>query len=249
MPYVFEFDQVFDEDYLFFYGPLLTPERSDQEAEVIAKILGLAPGVRILDVACGHGRIASRLARRGCRVVGLDRSSLFLNLARREAQAQGLAVHYVQGDMRLLPTMTGIFDAGINWFTSFGYFEDSENRQVLRELFRVLKPGGRVIIETMNRDRLLKEFLPFLVTEREGHLMVDHNRYDPSSGRIETERIVIREGRMRRFRFSVRLFTFPELRDWLEEAGFREVQGFDERGEPYALTARRMIVMAVRPTM
>ncbi len=248
MSSVFEFDQVFDEDYLFFYETFLTAERSDQETEAIVKILNLTPGMRILDVGCGHGRIANRLARRGCRVVGLDRSLRFLNLARQEAQAHGLAAHYVQGDMRRLP-MTGIFDAAISWFTSFGYFDDPENHQVLRELFRILKPGGGVIVEMMNRDRLLKEFLPFLVTEREGHLMVDHHRYDPLSGRLETERTVIREGRIRRFRFSVRLFTFPELRDWLQETGFQEVRGFDERGEPYTLATRRMIVTAVKPAM
>ncbi len=63
---------LFDEDYLYFYDEVLGAERSDADAAVIAQLLGLEPGMRVLDVPCGEGRIAGRLAARGCEVVGVD---------------------------------------------------------------------------------------------------------------------------------------------------------------------------------
>ena len=76
----FEFDQVFDEDYLYFYGPPLE-EVAEQNAELIWRLLDLRPGSRTPDLACGHGRIANRLAQRGALMSGLDASPLFLDRA------------------------------------------------------------------------------------------------------------------------------------------------------------------------
>ncbi|MBV9281321.1 MAG: hypothetical protein JOZ41_14670 [Chloroflexi bacterium] len=66
------------------------------------------------------------------------------------------------------------------------------------------------------------------------------------SGRNQSERIVVRDGRVRRMRFFVRLLTFPELRTWLEQDGFRDVVGYDQEGGPLTLESRRMIVVADR---
>ena len=93
---------VFDEDYLYFYEPLLN-EASDAEVEVMWRLLELEPGMEVLDLACGHGRIANRLAKRGARVTGLDATPLFLERARLDAAARGVDVEYVEGDMRALP--------------------------------------------------------------------------------------------------------------------------------------------------
>jgi len=116
-------------------------------------------GSDLLDLACGHGRIAKRLAARGVRVTGLDATALFLDRARAQAAAAGLEVEYVQGDMRSLPWPERSFDRVISWFTSFGYFADDENRRVLREACRVLRPGGTLLIETNNLAELLPRWL------------------------------------------------------------------------------------------
>jgi SAM-dependent methyltransferase len=70
------------------------------------------------------------------------------------AAAAGVSVEYKLGDLRELP-FDGPFDAVLCWFTSFGYFDD-ENYRVLRELRRVLRPGGRLLIETMHRDVFIR---------------------------------------------------------------------------------------------
>lgn len=240
----FDLDEVFDADYLYFYEQVLPPERTAAEVETIVRLLGLAKGARVLDLACGHGRIANRLAALGCEVAGLDRSGLFLERARADAAAAGVSVDYVEGDMRALPWPDASFDRVVLWFTAFGYFSDDDNARVLAETRRVLRPGGALLVEMNNRDNLLRRFLPYVVMERDGAFMIDINSYDITTGRTENERIVIRDGRMRRMRFGVRLFSFPELRDWLVRAGFSTVEGYGPDGEPLTIESRRMIVVA-----
>jgi SAM-dependent methyltransferase len=236
---------VFDDDYLYFYADRLTDARNDTDTDLIWRLLDLEPGTRVLDLACGHGRIANRLAARGCQVTGLDATPMFLDLARRDAVARGLRVDYVQGDMRDLP-WHGRFDRVISWFTAFGYFDDPDNRLVLRQIASALAPGGRVLLDLNNRDWLIRAFQPDRVTERGDDLMIDRAELRPSTGTIHNERIIVRDGRVRRTRYVVRLFTFTELRDWLFDAGFREVHGYGEDGTELSSASRRLIVTAER---
>lgn len=241
----FDVAEVFDDDYLYFYAGVLTEERSDAETELIWRLLDMAPGLRVLDLACGHGRIANRLAARGALVTGLDATERFLEVARSDAAARGVSVDYYQGDMRDLP-WSGEFDRIVNWFTAYGYFTDADNRRVLAEAARALKPGGRLLIEVNNRDWIVANFLPMHGVERGGDFMVDQSEYNPLSSRITTRRTVVRGGSIRRAEFFVRLFAFTELRDWLLAAGFRRVDGYGEDGTPLSRTSRRMIVVAHR---
>ena len=128
---LFNTHEIFDDDYLYFYETFLTPERARADVELIERVLELTPGMRVLDLGCGHGRIANRLAERGYHVVGIDESKPFLARAREEAPADANgSVEYVQADMRDFD-ITGPFDAVVSWFTSFGYFSDADNRRVL----------------------------------------------------------------------------------------------------------------------
>ena len=246
----FDFNEVFaPDDYLYFYHLRLSAERTEGEVELIWRLLGLESGMAVLDLACGHGRIANRLAERGCQVVGLDASPGFLDVARRDAVAlahQGIvAPEYVLGDMRHLP-WSERFDGIVNWFTAYGFFDDEGNRGVLHEAQRALKPDGKLLIEHINRDVVLSHLQGAAVVERDGNYMIDQSRYDVATGRMLTERTILRSGQARRMRFFVRMFSFPELRDWLLAAGFSQVEGFDEQGTPLALESRRMLVLATK---
>src|SRR5215472_2918927 len=100
-----------------------SPEAGRTAAEVafLVQTLALPPGAALLDLACGQGRHAIALAQRGYRVTGLDLSASHLALARQAAAAEGVAVTWVEADMRALPP--GPFDAVINLFSAFGYLE------------------------------------------------------------------------------------------------------------------------------
>jgi SAM-dependent methyltransferase len=236
---------IFDEDYLPFYDAMLE-QRSDSEVESILRLLELPEGAEVLDVPCGHGRIANRLAARGMRVTGIDRSAHFIEVARSRAADAGVSVEYLEGDMRELP-FEGRFDAVLNWFTSFGYFDDETNRRVLAGFRRALRPGGRLLLEQASREFLMAN-LPrhggpaVILTERGDDLMIDKVTFDLAAGRSHTERIMVRDGRVRRTEFSLSQPTASQLVGWLHEAGFGVVETLDESGGPFGPQSRRLII-------
>jgi SAM-dependent methyltransferase len=236
---------VFGEDYLYFYEPWLDDELSDAQADRIWEILELAGGAEVLDVPCGHGRIANRLAAKGARVTGVDADALFLERAREDGAARGVDVEYVHGDMRELPWRER-FDAVVNWFTSFGYFDDEANRAWLETVLRTLKPGGRLAIDVHSRDVFMRNRVPAAVFERDGDLVVDRFSFDVMTGREKTERWHVRDGAVRKTEYSVRFYTFTELRDLLLGVGFASVDAVGHDGIPLSLDSRRMIVIATR---
>jgi SAM-dependent methyltransferase len=242
----FDAAATFNDDYLWFYEPLLTAERNRGEMEEIVELLGLAAGSSILDAPCGHGRIANLLAVEGFDVVGVDLTDTFIERARADAERLGVEVDYRRGDLRDLPT-SGPFDAVICWFTSFGYFDDDDNRKVLGEFAKVLRPGGRLLVETMHHDGFVRGFVSEpTVTERDGDSMRDVTTFDPLTGRMEATRTVCRGGVVRQSRHSVRLPTVPELDAWLADAGFTQRTFSDRAGRPLEHDSWRLVVVAVK---
>jgi SAM-dependent methyltransferase len=237
--------EVFGEDYLYFYETFLDDELSDAQAELIWRALRLGEGNEVLDVPCGHGRIANRLAARGARVTGLDADAFFLERARADAAARGVEVEYVQGDMREL-AWEERFDAVVNWFTSFGYFDDAGDAAWLASARRTLKRGGRLAIDIHSRDVFMRNRMPAAVFERDGDLVVDRFSFDVTTGRETTERWMVRGGNVRKTEYSVRFYTYTELRSLLLGAGFTSVEAIGHDGKPLTLESRRMIVIATR---
>jgi len=259
---LFDAAAMYDDDYLHFFaapaglttgashGPAVpgAGASGDAVAELVWRVLDLQPGMSVLDLACGHGEMAGRLAARGCQVTGLDSSAVFLDRARTDAAAAGVSVEYVAGDMRALP-WRGRFDRVVNWSTAFGYFDDAANRAVLDGIAAVLRPGGRLAMDLDNLPRFLADWTPSrVVAARDsGDMLVDRYRLDALTGRFEAERTVVRSGRARRLTFVKRLFGFPELRDWLLAAGFATVAGYGEDGQPLTAGHRRMVMVADLP--
>jgi ubiquinone/menaquinone biosynthesis C-methylase UbiE len=237
--------EAFGEDYLYFYEPMLTDAVHERQTELIWRLLQLEPGAEVLDVACGHGRIANLLAGRGAVVTGLDADPFFLAKAR-EA---GPDVDYVEGDMRALPFADASFDAALLWFTALGYFDDEGNRTVLRELRRVLRPGGRAILDVNNLPLLLETFQRQSFVRRGADVMLDeHGEFDEQTRTMETKRTYIRDGVVREISFSVRYFPPEELREWLLAAGFAQVDLLGPGGEPFNSRSRRVIAVARAPS-
>jgi SAM-dependent methyltransferase len=242
---LFDAGSMYDEDYLrLFASPVAEDPHSDTDAELVWQLSDLEPGMRVLDLACGHGRTANRLAARGCQVTGLDSSAVFLERARADAAALGVEVDYVAGDVREIP-WTGEFDRVVSWATAFGYFDDTVNREVLHQIRRTLRPDGRLVMDLNNLVARLRSYQPSLVKQHEsGDLRVDRFHLAPLTNRLEVERTIIRDGTARQVSFVVRLFGFPEIRDWLLDAGFTTVTAHGEDGLPLTADHHRMVVLA-----
>src|SRR5690606_21057041 len=107
--------------------------------------LGLPQGSTVLDLCCGMGRHSLALHEFGYRVTGIDLSEVLLEEAKKLDQTG--KVTWIHGDMRYVP-LEAQFDAEVNLFTSFGYFDqDDENGKVVREMDRLLAPAGKFIID------------------------------------------------------------------------------------------------------
>jgi ubiquinone/menaquinone biosynthesis C-methylase UbiE len=104
--------------------------------------LGELRGLHVLDFGCGHGMAAVVLARRGARVTAFDLSPGYLEEARARAAANGVAVAFAQADGERLPFADGVFDRV--WGNAVLHHLDMERAG--RELFRVLRPGGRAVL-------------------------------------------------------------------------------------------------------
>jgi 2-polyprenyl-3-methyl-5-hydroxy-6-metoxy-1,4-benzoquinol methylase len=191
---LFNLEAVFDvDDYLFTYRDDLTDERSDAEVASLVKLLELDSPMKILDLACGFGRHANRLAALGHSVTGVDYMPGFLTLARQKAAEMGVQVDYRQGDMRQVSFLEE-FDRVLLLFTSFGYFEDSENELVVKNMARALKLGGCLMFDIPNRDVILKDLPPADVIDKGGDLLINRFSFDVLTGRFHNRRIVIRNG-------------------------------------------------------
>jgi SAM-dependent methyltransferase len=122
--------------------------------EMIVQVLELEPGDRVLDLACGSGVHALRLAQRDLDVLGVDIApSLVAYCGEQAASAvaeEGTATtHFEQGDMRSLE-YDSEFDAVLLLSGSFGFYDDATNADVLARIARALKPGGRVLIDVFD---------------------------------------------------------------------------------------------------
>jgi SAM-dependent methyltransferase len=235
------------EVYLYFYSDFLNPERTRRDADFLERALEPPPGGRLLDIGCGTGRLSNLLAVRGYRVTAIDVSEPYLQIAQGDAACLNLRVDYRRQDMRAIE-FEEEFDAAFCYFTTFGFFCDAENADVLRRVARALKPGGRFLIETTNRDAILRMPPGHRVIERNGNFQIDHSHYDPLTGRLQTTRTVILHGSQRSGSFSVRVFTACELIHWLEESGLEYAALYGETGAPYSMQGIRMAVAGRKPT-
>lgn len=210
---------LFDEKYVKLFAEARDPLRTAQEVEGLHALLarhGVPAAWRsqVLDLACGYGRISVPLAQLGYQVSGFDLSAHLLERAKLAAQEAGAAIEWQQGDMRALPAAwQGHFDAVINIFSAFGYFEQpEENQRVLAGVADVLRPGGVFIIDLSHRDSVIHRFRPTDWFEIDDLLVCTSRQFDAISG-INTEYWLWTDdhGERQSLYFKVHLYTATEL--------------------------------------
>ena len=232
----------FGADFFALHIDLFPEELSRREVAGMLDLLALPVGARILDVPCGWGRHSVLLAEQGFDVVGADLS--FDLLAR---AFEGPV--YAAADVRLQPFADASFDAVLNVFTSLGLFlDDAEDLRALREAHRLLKPGGRFLLESMHRDDVIAEY-----AERDRWTLPDgtevrvRRRFDPVQG-ISHERLQWRRGEEKgRKQHALRLRTATDIAALLEQAGFDDVAYYgDWDGRPFTHRDSSLIAVATK---
>lgn len=237
----------FGQEYLELYA-----HRDEDEAERHVRFVlehlpqpGDEPPRRVLDLACGAGRHSVALAKHGYHVVGADLSITLLAHPPRQPSSTA-------GDMRSLPFAEESFDWLLNFFTSFGYFErERENFRVLEEFVRVLTPGGRFMIDFMNRDRVLAELKEHEVQELAGRKVHIERWYDRETRRINKRmRLETPDGRSSSYLESVRAYDRDEVTIGARWAGLAvDALYGDFNGEPYRHDSERLILVGHKPPL
>ncbi len=190
---------------------LLGPGLSAAEAGLVAQLLRLCPGERVLDVACGQGRHLRGLGGRGLRLVGVDRSADYIG----RAPTPTAALSLVRADLRALP-FAPAFDAAFSWYSSLFHFADAGNVAALAEVARVLRPGGRLLVQHANPLRLARQ--PETRARRAlpgGGAVEEEARFDAATGRELLWRRLARGAEVLTGRCELRYYT-PDA--WAELA-------------------------------
>ncbi len=244
--------QFFKGDYLRIYGHALQQDRTDLEAQFAIHALGLEPHHNVLDLCCGQGRHSLALAKTGLNVTGVDLSEEMLAIARSNADEVGLGIALQQADMRRLPDeFSGKFDAVINMFSSFGYLEsEDDDQQVLHQIARCLKPGGKLLMDLLNREWvIINNEETDWHRHDDGRIVLERRQLDlrTSTNHLTYTEILPDGSRNEMSDLHMRLYSLTELTKMLAAAGlnFDYVHG-GFRGEAYSVDARRMIIVATK---
>lgn len=223
-----------------------------ENAQRIIKLLNPPKDEPFLDLGCGAGRYLCVFRDlRFTDLVGLDLSEALLRVATQELDSEQVNafrsdVELVRGDMRSIP-YRGYFATVVSLFTSFGYFsEDAENAAVLREVYCALKPGGKFLIDYLNRYRVIRH----LVACDEDWSCAGYVRnvrcLTQCGRRVEKDTLFVdHSGKQNIFHESVRLYPPSELVAMLQNAGFVEIQTYGSlNGEVFSPKSPRLVITA-----
>lgn len=228
------------------------------DIDALEALAGLKHEDHILDLCCGQGRHALELARRGyAHVVGVDRSRYLIRLARKRAQQSQSTATFREGDARKLRLAPESFDCVAVMGNSFGYFDRLEDDAgVVESIWRVLKPGGRLVLDVVDGDWMRDHFEPrswewidqnhFVCRERA--LAEDGERLISREVVTHSERGVIAD----QF-YAERLYSFAKLKTLLKKAEFETVEQcaapntLSDRNQDLGMLTRRIIVRAIKP--
>ncbi|WP_223070379.1 class I SAM-dependent methyltransferase [Paenibacillus caui] len=242
------YEQSFGEDYLLVYKHR-DVRGAKQEVHQMIGWLDLGKGSEILDLCCGMGRHSMALEEAGYKVTGVDLSDVLLREARRN-DPEG-RITWKKADMRNLPFKDEQFDAVVNLFTSFGYFEhDTEHLKVLKEVRRVLKPEGRFIIDFLNPEYTASKLVPASERVDDGQRISEKRTIEHGfvKKRIEITMAEGDRGEPRRYLERIKLYSLKQFQGMLREAGLTldAVHGSYDEDEYDILKSPRMIMVGRR---
>ena len=203
------------------------------EVKDILKLLGeqgFQPK-RILDLNCGIGRHSIELGKRGIKVLGTDISTAYIEIAEKRAQKLkvGERVRFHVADMRQIASALSReqpFDGIMCLWTSFGFYDDETNDDILRQCLKLVKPGGFFALDIVNRDWLLRNFSERSFERTKDWLILEERQFDTQSSRHHNTWTFIRQTGEKTFvldksfELDLRLWSLHELVLLFERTGW-----------------------------
>lgn len=252
MPPMFQSERFFREAWPQISRAFESSMDAASDVQWIIGLAGLGPGASVLDAPCGFGRHSIEFARLGCQVTGVDFSETELERARAAAREAAVNPAFMCQDIRDME-FAGEFDLAVNLFSSIGYFSDDEDRMVLDRFWRALKPGGMFVVDTRNRDQLVRSLPPEERRRVNGWTLRIENEFDPATSRwrarwyrLKRASAKTKEGAQELIGESeIRLYSAHELSGMLRPERWSRVElygGLD--GTPFSLDAPRLVLAA-----
>ena len=234
------YEKSFGEDYLLVYKHR-DFSGAQQEVKAMMDWLALPAGSTVLDLCCGMGRHSLALTEFGYDVTGVDLSEVLLASARQFDSEQ--SVQWLRGDMRDVPLQRE-FDAVVNLFTSFGYFDaDEQNQKVLHEIDRLLKPNGKFLIDFLNPGYVKRTLVPHSTRHDEEHVIQEYRTIE--AGFVKKQIVIQQDNEpARRYSEQVRLYDKQDFERMLSKTALHidhVYGGYD--GSPYDEQSSLRLIM------
>jgi SAM-dependent methyltransferase len=210
--------------------------RQARQIDKIIKGFSIKKG-KILELACGNGRICTNLAKKGYQVTGVDISPAYIKDAIRKAQKKSIKVNYICGDIRHIDRhVRGKFDVIISIFTAIGYYKKSTDETIFRKAAKLLRKKGLfMVLNTMSREWLLNHFCPSIYDDIGAYLVVHQPQFDQFHSVNKEKWIFYKKiGKDLKYEtkldLNLRIYGTSELVEMAEKAGLKFAQAYDLLG-------------------
>jgi len=232
--------------YMKFWKSQLSDRRTAAEVSFLRKSMKINKWDALLDAPCGFWRHSLYFAKMWCKVTWIDNNKYFIQQAKKSRK--WLKAQFLEEDMLSLK-YTEQFDHICNIFSSFGYFSDKNNIKLLNIFHKALKTGGKLCIDVVNRDRILSSYENGKVRKNhtilDNDVMLDAETFDPLTWCLQNNKKFVTKGKIIDAGYSMRLYTYTELKDMLERCGFNVLYTYGNYdSSTYTQDSNRIIIIA-----
>jgi len=228
-------EELFEENPHLFLGILrqLNPQARTEIRDILSLLEGRGyKPKRVLDLNCGIGRHSIELGKRGIEVLGTDLSPAYIKIAEEKAQKRKVEhkVRFKVVDMRRIQSaLSGekLFDGILCLWTSFGFYDDHTNDDILRQCLKLVRPGGFFALDIVNRDWLLRNFSERRFERIKDLLILYDSQFDSKTSRHKDKWTFLRQTDKNKyvleneFKLDLRVWSIHELIQLFERTGWK----------------------------
>jgi SAM-dependent methyltransferase len=170
----------------------------------------------------------------------------YISICRQRAAALGVTADFRVADSRTM-SLDLQADLAVSLWSSFGYYGEIGDLQVLKRIAEHVRTGGHILIDVENRDYIVKHFVPQEWRVNGDDVILERRRFDAVEGTVSTKRIVVSGTERHEYGRVLRMYTARELNALLDSAGLCVEHWYgDYDGSRLGSESKRMIVIAVR---